>query len=102
MTQPTTGKYAERIAKGAALLDKKVPGWRQRIDLGKLNIRWPGDCVIGQLIAGLPYYRVLEDWFGRDGTWERGIEHGFEWDSAAGDDDVELTAAWRQYIEATR
>ena len=43
---------AERIERGAALLDEKRPGWWQQIDLATLNIREPCNCIGGQLGGG--------------------------------------------------
>jgi hypothetical protein len=40
---------AGRVAAGAALLDRKVPGWAERIDLGTLSIASCTRCVLGQL-----------------------------------------------------
>jgi hypothetical protein len=40
---------AERVARGAALLDEREPGWWQRIDLGALDMDEPCECVLGQL-----------------------------------------------------
>lgn len=91
------GKYAERIAKGAALLDEKAPGWRQRIDLEALDISFPTACVVGQATGR--YFATIEEWFG-DGEEAQALAHGFEWEPA-GDGSV-LTGEWRQYIEATR
>jgi len=98
MNQAPTGKYAERIERGAAFLDEKVPGWREKIDLDKLDIRASSHCVVGQ--ATDDYFANVEDsWFGED-FYDAAVAHGFEWDL---DDDAEdLTAEWRQYIEATR
>ena len=43
---------AERVERGAALLDEKQPGWLDIIDLDLLDISSRCGCVIGQL-AGL-------------------------------------------------
>ena len=40
---------AERVAKGAATLDKTAPGWEHDIDLDKLRMSGAFDCVLGQL-----------------------------------------------------
>lgn len=41
-----TDAYA---AAGAAHLDKVLPGWHEKIDLDRLNIRFFNDCILGQL-----------------------------------------------------
>lgn len=38
----------EAAARGAALLDEKDPGWRDRIDRDELDLRLPCGCIIGQ------------------------------------------------------
>jgi hypothetical protein len=42
---------AERVAKGAALLDREEPGWEQRIDLETLALDDPCKCILGQLFS---------------------------------------------------
>ncbi|MEK7583502.1 MAG: hypothetical protein AAB483_03845 [Patescibacteria group bacterium] len=39
----------ERVQRGAALLDKRVPGWVMRINLETLDIGESQFCVLGQL-----------------------------------------------------
>lgn len=38
-----------RIVNGAAYLDKAMPGWDQRIDLDRLDMAHPCNCILGQL-----------------------------------------------------
>ena len=40
---------SEKVRAGAAFLDEINPGWEKRIDLDRLNIAEPGDCILGQL-----------------------------------------------------
>jgi hypothetical protein len=40
---------AERVARGAALLDQYRPGWTGEIDVHELRIESGSDCVLGQL-----------------------------------------------------
>lgn len=40
--------YAERVARGAALLDEKWPEWRDEVDLGRLDIEKPYNCMTAQ------------------------------------------------------
>jgi hypothetical protein len=42
---------AQAVTKGAALLDKKMPGWANDIDLGLLKLSSNVDCVLGQLFS---------------------------------------------------
>lgn len=43
---------AERVRKGAKLLDKEYPGWEKRIDLSILDLESTCDCILGQLYGG--------------------------------------------------
>ena len=38
----------KRVARGAALLDEKRPGWEAMIDLSSLDISDPYKCILGQ------------------------------------------------------
>lgn len=84
-------QYAERIERGAAFLDEKVPGWRDRIDLDVLDIGDCDRCILSQLEAWsvAPHAEAA---------------HGF--DLPLGEIGIEgyapLTEEWRSYIEATR
>lgn len=40
---------AERVERGAKLLDKTHPGWENEIDLMKLDLSSPCGCVVGQV-----------------------------------------------------
>jgi len=39
----------ERVARGAALLDEKIPGWFRSVDVDTLQISSCHLCVLGQL-----------------------------------------------------
>jgi len=50
--------YAEAVAKGAALLDEKRPGWEFEVDWRMFDIRRTTYCVLGQLFGDdypIPY-----------------------------------------------
>lgn len=73
--------YAARVAKGAALLDEKRPGWERLIDLEILDIESGQHCVTAQLSgmqSGLQSYAdgmtQLDLTAGNDGTY---VAHGF-------------------------
>lgn len=38
-----------RVAAGAAYLDRTLPGWHDRIDVGTLTLHEPCGCIMGQL-----------------------------------------------------
>lgn len=73
--------YAARVAKGAALLDEKRPGWECLIDLDTLDIANGAVCVTAQL-SGVSDFRTgmkqLDLTSGDDGTY---VLHGFNAES---------------------
>ena len=48
----------DKVAKGAALLDNKVPGWRNRVNAEILDQSDGEKCVLGQLYG--VYFRGIE------------------------------------------
>jgi hypothetical protein len=104
----------DRIATGVLFLDSTQPGWRDKIDILKLDLSEPRSCVLGQLFdgQGISYggsYTAgtweLRDWveseeieLGDDGLYhtqsnidEAHIIAGFERDGG-----------WEPYEELTR
>ena len=68
---------AERVARGAALLDEKQPGWAAQIATDHLAMQDCGRCILGQLYghysAGYEKLRrQLQDYF-----LFSAMEHGF-------------------------
>ena len=55
----------ERVAKGAAILDAKKPGWERQIDIASLQLADSCHCVLGQLYGhyfdGLDAIKLLHD-----------------------------------------
>lgn len=101
----------ERVAKGAALLDREYPDWWQIIDLDALALASPCRCVLGQVYA----HEVEPGGDGED--YEDGYDYainqvpdlashdehyGFDDDPESGVTYSELTAEWRRVIEARR
>lgn len=41
----------ERVSRGAALLDEKVPGWAHRINVDTLDVESGTDCIVAQLFG---------------------------------------------------
>lgn len=99
-----TTTIAERVAKGAALLDVKTPGWWRRIDLSRLDMNCAERCVSGQSLGD--YHESATEMFGDD--WDAPAAHGFnaaggernwvEWESEM----AGLDAEWRRVIGARR
>ena len=94
-----------RVARGAALLDEKRPGWWRDIDLARLDLRYGCTCIVGQV----EHLEDEEDYtdalaaLGLEHEWTEG-DYGFdatsvyEFDEQLGD----LAAAWRELITLRR
>jgi hypothetical protein len=41
----------ERVARGTRWLDRVQPGWRDALELGRLDLASGDDCVLGQVFA---------------------------------------------------
>ncbi|MFD9734396.1 hypothetical protein [Umezawaea sp. NPDC059074] len=97
---------AVRVAKGAALLDVKVPGWHKRIDTDRLEQGSDDDDLFGQLFEGADYYEVRTDLVGPGAAPRTGSPtaqaHGFECSIYRGDvyEYDRLTDEWRRIIKA--
>jgi hypothetical protein len=44
--------YEAAISRGMALLDKRVPGWRERVNPAGLDMKDNDACLLGQLFRG--------------------------------------------------
>jgi hypothetical protein len=55
-------ELAERVERGAALLDERRPGWWDEVDLSKLDLNSCCRCVLGQLWGH--YWRGAAELFG--------------------------------------
>jgi hypothetical protein len=49
--------YEDNIARGMVYLDKKCPGWTDRINLSELDLPNCNDCVLGQLGVSYGHFR---------------------------------------------
>lgn len=92
---------AAAVARGAALLDRKRPGWESEIDIAKLDIASTDRCITAQL-SGENDYRVGMDRLGI-GSYEEYVGLGFAADIVAGESNYAdyrtLTDLWRALIE---
>lgn len=103
MTAPNERQAASTeagcVARGAALLDEKLPGWAERIDLATLELSSCYRCVLGQLFARHPL--PTENAFSPYGLGvvalaladERPSWYGFD-----GKDADSLNVEWRRVI----
>jgi hypothetical protein len=70
-------KVRDRVARGAALLDEKRPGWAAEIDLDDLEMGSCFSCVLGQLFgefADGADELFPDDWVAS----EEDVRHGFD------------------------
>lgn len=102
----TMNPYTRRVKRGAALLDEKVPGWRDKIILSTLDFSRGG--ILGQLFDGYKkgvralFYIDMDDY--DVGEWLDSLEHltvvdhGFTIDTLRVEDDATewqaLRSAW--------
>jgi hypothetical protein len=84
----------ERVIAGAQLLDERYPdsGWRDQIDLKKLNIGHGGECIGGQLYG--TYEKALENLGITD---DQAIGFGLQ-TSYHGTGFRRLTRTWKYYL----
>jgi hypothetical protein len=101
----------DRVARGAALLDEKRPGWDARVDLAVLDLGDCRRCVVGQLFGPEYEHEHERDW----GVYGWGLDmlglnaarfeeyaHGFDIEDFGGREFAALTAEWRRVIAARR
>jgi hypothetical protein len=85
----------DAVARGVALLDEKVPGWRTKIDLGELNVAGFYSCPLGQIGGDFEHGAIL---VGLQGRSRKYPEFGFYLEDDGGGTFEELNAAWREAI----
>lgn len=88
-------EVAERVARGATLLDERRPGWWRDaepglIDLDRLNIEDCADCVLGQLYPADSPFGSYEHGLRALGITARNEAVAYGFISADGSDE----AAW--------
>jgi len=79
-------KYEAQVNRGVALLDKKVPEWRDRVDWPTLNMAMCEDCIGGQ-IAGT-FFRFIDEFIPRSkekGKLDQATWYGFDTEWRAGE-----------------
>jgi hypothetical protein len=85
-SEPTS----KRVARGAQLLDEKVPGWERRIHVGTLDIATTTHCVLGQVFGSYGRGTALLGLQSRGGSYGFSRERPGEWN--------ELNAEWRRFL----
>lgn len=86
-----------RVAKGAALLDKKKPNWFKRINLDDLQMLSNSSCILGQLGKGDPFKVLKGIGFTYNEEEENPVieQHGF---IANRKNRVSLSRLWKKEI----
>jgi hypothetical protein len=87
------------------MLDQRIPGWHQEIELHAFRIESAYNCIIGQLGAGSYLAGTRRAYPGDEPMTTE--EHGFIWSPPADDDTSDpeydaLEAAWRDEIARRR
>ena|SRR5687767_7641676 len=104
-----TDVLAQRIKAGVTWLDTNAPGWRSKVDVAKLDVRYPTQCVLGQVFKGpigSGYWPNGMDGF--DHAYhtlgmEFPVDYGFDAESFIGWKEMkyqygELTAQWKREL----
>jgi hypothetical protein len=86
-----------------ALLDEKMPGWVDRIDVDTLRIDSLCHCVVGQLNQGNFTLGIMRLGLG---AYANGAEYGFAWAGGYGtshdEEYLALTTEWKRVIGILR
>jgi hypothetical protein len=99
-----------RVARGAALLDEKLPGWADHIELDRLRLTSSCNCVLGQafredVVHANSYRAGLINLFDSDYAYDEAVAHGFDlgdWEAESGAAWLALTAEWKRVILSRR
>jgi hypothetical protein len=100
----------EEIKAGMALLDKKVPGWREKANPNSLDMAYCFSCILGQVFGeylyGLKKLGITEEaeWEQEDSlVFERAQSLGFQSKVLIGItyDYRYLTQAWKEALSET-
>lgn len=96
--------HEQRVARGAALLDRVNPGWWKRIDLERLSLGSCKRCVLGQLYGeyAIDAFRALG--LPDNDAGDEQAEHGFtfRWDEGCrrnAELDADLAALQARWVE---
>lgn len=89
------------VARGAAFLDVRLPGWEDDIDTATLDLSDECGCVLGQLgkrLGTLGTYGCVQDALGLSDAESQRLGY-FRWSTGSW---PSLTHAWRAAIHARR
>jgi hypothetical protein len=95
-------ELAERVERGAALLDERRPGWWEKVSLQRLDLASECDCPLGQIWGG--YIKGVAALFGGVrplDTIMQGVPMRYGFDDPTFDYE-EITDLWLAAIERRR
>jgi len=92
-----TASVAARVGRGMALLDERVPGWVDRIDVDRLDVSHPGDCPLGQLFGS--YERAWRVLFPEEQVIDGVMEMPDDFPADAGFDAYAGPQEWQDVLE---
>lgn len=79
--------YDDLVKKGAACLDAVVPGWRRKVNISTLCVRY--DCILNQVFDGMDYCICKQEL-----NIDFGYKYGFALNYYVNTDDH--AQAWRE------
>lgn len=93
---------SNEIKAGSAVLDKKAPGWMERINFELLDLGNTCFCVVGQTYPDRPYGEALMELLDEeDEQVALNMSHQYGFDvppDGNSEDYVLLTQEWKEYI----
>jgi hypothetical protein len=92
---------AQRVHRGALLLDSLAPDWAARVDVNEIRMADCSRCVLGQLFGNY-VVALIKFWNGTGRVAvDQASSHGFafEWGFLESAEDEALTDAWIAEIE---
>lgn len=89
-----TGALRARVELGMVWLDARMPGWDELIDLDRLSVEHPCDCLLGQTLGNWDLHTVGMD---VDRLAACGFDSSTSHDGMA-DEYAALTEVWRSAI----
>ena len=94
----TTRAIRQRVELGMAWLDARHPGWHDLIDLDRLDVASPCNCLLGQTLGGFDLHVAGLD-------MDQAAALGFDASSShdgIGEEYGALTEVWRTAIRERR
>lgn len=105
--EPVSTSVAARVEAGAAVMDSRVPGWADQIDLDRLDLSSNYRCVLGQTYGSYTTGALKVFGVFNGSRAEVSREHGFDAHRALSQAEIDrefaaLTEAWRKEIQERR